>query len=76
MYSGENCIMLNFVSSIIHQILLGWLHQGRWCGWDMWHAWGRSEMYTEFWLGGPRGRDHWEDWGVGGRITLRWTLWR
>jgi hypothetical protein len=27
-------------------------------------------------LGGLKGRDHWEDLGVGGRITLRWTLGR
>jgi hypothetical protein len=26
------------------------------------------------WLGSPKGRDQWEDLGVGGRITLRWTL--
>jgi len=25
---------------------------------------------------GTEGRDHWEDLGVGGRITLRWTLGR
>jgi len=25
-------------------------------------------------IGKPEGRDHWEDLGVGGRITLRWTL--
>jgi hypothetical protein len=25
-------------------------------------------------LGGPKLRDHWEDLGVGGWITLRWTL--
>jgi hypothetical protein len=24
-------------------------------------------------VGRPKGRDHWEDLGVGGRITLRWT---
>jgi hypothetical protein len=24
-----------------------------------------------FWLGGPKGRNHWEDLGGGGRITLR-----
>jgi hypothetical protein len=28
------------------------------------------------WLGGPKGRDHWEDLHVGERITLRWTLGR
>jgi hypothetical protein len=29
-----------------------------------------------FWLGGPKVRDHREDLGVGGRITLSWTLGR
>jgi hypothetical protein len=33
-------------------------------------------VFTGFWLGGPKGRDHWEDLGVGGRITLRCTLGR
>jgi hypothetical protein len=27
-------------------------------------------------VGGPKGGNHWEDLGVGGRITLRWTLGR
>jgi hypothetical protein len=27
----------------------------------MWYAWGRGEVFTGFWLGGPKGRDHWED---------------
>jgi len=22
---------------------------------------GRGEVFTGFWLGGPKGRDHWED---------------
>jgi hypothetical protein len=35
---------------------------------------GRGEVFTGFWLGGPKVRDHWEDLGVGWRITLRWTL--
>jgi hypothetical protein len=34
------------------------------------------EVFTGFWLGGPKARDHWEDLGVGGRITLRRTLGR
>jgi hypothetical protein len=42
----------------------------------MWHAWGRGEVFTGFWLGGPKARVHYEDLGVGGRITLRWTLGR
>jgi hypothetical protein len=37
---------------------------------DMWHAWWRGEGFTGFWLGGPKVRDHWEDLGVGGKITL------
>jgi hypothetical protein len=35
---------------------------------------GRGEVFTGFCLGGPKVRDHWEDLGVGGRITLSWTL--
>jgi hypothetical protein len=27
----------------------------------MWHAWGRGEVFTGFWLGGPKIRDQWED---------------
>jgi hypothetical protein len=46
----------------------------RWAG--HWHAWGRGEVLTGFWLGGLNARDHWEDLGIGGRITLRWTLGR
>jgi hypothetical protein len=34
------------------------------------------EVFTGFWLGGPKGRDHWEDLDVCRTITLRWTLWR
>jgi hypothetical protein len=33
---------------------------------------GRGEVFTGFWLGGSKARDHWEDLGVGERITLRW----
>jgi hypothetical protein len=37
---------------------------------------GRGEMFTGFWFGGQNVRDHLEDLGLGGRITLRWTSWR
>jgi hypothetical protein len=35
----------------------------------MWHAWGRGEVLTWFWLRGLKVRDHWEDLGIGERIT-------
>jgi hypothetical protein len=38
----------------------------------MWHAWRRGEVFTGFWLGGPKARDHWEDLDLGRRIILRW----
>jgi hypothetical protein len=37
---------------------------------------GRGEVFTGFWLGGRKVRDHRIDLGVGGMITLRWTLGR
>jgi hypothetical protein len=44
----------------------------RWAG----HVARTGEVFTGFWLGGPKVRKHWEDLGAGGRITLRWTLGR
>jgi hypothetical protein len=44
----------------------------RWAG----HVARTGEEFIGFWLGGPKVRDHWKDVGVGGRITLRWTLGR
>jgi hypothetical protein len=40
----------------------------------MWHAWGRGEVLTGFWLGGPKVRDHWEDLGVGGEDNIKLEL--
>jgi hypothetical protein len=39
----------------------------RWAG----HVARMEEVFTGFWLGGQKVRDHWEDLGVSGRITLR-----
>jgi hypothetical protein len=39
------------------------------------HGW-RGEVFTGFWLGGSKARDHWKDLGVGRRITLKWILGR
>jgi len=32
---------------------------------------GEGRAVYWFWLGSPKERDHWEDLGVGGRITLK-----
>jgi hypothetical protein len=32
----------------------------------MWHAYERGEVFTGCWVGGQKGRDHWEDQGIGG----------
>jgi hypothetical protein len=72
---GENFIMMNFIACMLHLILLGSLNQGGRGGWDMWHTWGREEVFTEFW-GALKGRYQWEDLDIGGRITLSWTLGR
>jgi hypothetical protein len=40
----------------------------------MWHAWGRGEVFTGFWLGGPKVRDQWEDLGIGGRLNIKLDL--
>jgi hypothetical protein len=39
----------------------------------MWLAWGRGEVFTGFWLGGPKVRDHWEEgrWEDNIKLDLR-----
>jgi len=32
------------------------------------HLWGKAEVYTGFWWGIPRERDHFEEPGIDGRI--------
>jgi hypothetical protein len=41
----------------------------KWAG-HMAHM-GEEEVFMEFQFGGLKVRDHWEDLGIGGRITLR-----
>ena len=36
--------------------------------------WGGEEVYTGFWWGNLRERDHLDDPGVDGRIILRWIV--
>jgi hypothetical protein len=35
---------------------------------------GRGEVFTGFWLGGPKVRDHWEDPGAGGVDNIKMNL--
>jgi hypothetical protein len=44
----------------------------RWVG----HVARMGEVFTGFWLGSRKARDHWEDLGVGGRIIIKCTLGR
>jgi len=37
-------------------------------------VWGRGEVYTGFWWGNLRERDHLKDPGLDGRIILRWMF--
>jgi hypothetical protein len=37
---------------------------------------GEGEMFTGFWLGCPKARDHWEDLGEGVVIILKWNFGR
>jgi len=38
------------------------------------HVWVREKVYTEFWWGNLRERDHLEDPDVDGRIIIRWIF--
>jgi hypothetical protein len=40
----------------------------------MYRVWGKEELYTEFWWGNLRERDHTEDRSVDGRIILNGSL--
>jgi hypothetical protein len=40
----------------------------------MLHVRGRGEVYTGFWWGKLRDRDHLEDPGIDGRIIIRWMF--
>jgi hypothetical protein len=46
----------------------------RWVGHVARMGWG--DVFTGFWLGGPKEGNHWEDQGLSGRILLKWNLGR
>ena len=72
--SGLNFIIRRLMIYTPHQILFGWLNQEEWDGRGMYNAWGRGKVYTEFWWGNLRERDHLEDPGIDGRIISRWIF--
>jgi len=42
----------------------------------MYIAWGEGRGVYRILVGGPKGKNHWKDPDIDGRITLRWTLGR
>jgi hypothetical protein len=40
----------------------------------VYHAWKKGEVYTGFWWGNVRERDHLEDPAIYGRIIFRWIF--
>jgi hypothetical protein len=42
----------------------------------MWHAWERGETYIGFWWESPKGKEHFKDQGVDGRMGSKWTFGR
>jgi len=40
----------------------------------MYHVWGQGEVFTGFWWGNLRERDHFGHPGIDGRIILRWIF--
>jgi hypothetical protein len=63
-----------FVTCMVHQMLLGQSNHGERDGWGMQHIWERLEMYKIFWLVILKGRDHLEDLSTDGRIILDWII--
>jgi hypothetical protein len=62
--------MTNFIVCILHRTLL--VIKSRRMRWaeHVARMWEGKGLYRVL-VGGPKGRDHWEDLGVGGMITLR-----
>jgi hypothetical protein len=61
----------NELHSLYSSPIIVWVIKSRRMRWAEHVA---REVFTGFWLGGPKVRGHWEDLGVGGRIRLSWTL--
>jgi hypothetical protein len=62
---AEDCIMRNFITCIIHHILLGRSNHG-WDGLSTEHARKRKERHTKLWSENLKGGDHSND--LGGMI--------
>ena len=54
-----------------HAIIFRVIKSKKLDGRDMKHVWRRGEMYTRFWFGNLRERDHLEDPNVDGMVIIR-----
>jgi len=63
---------LNYLYSSPNNIRVIKSRRMRWAGHVT--SMGEREVYTEFWWGNLRGRDHLEDPGIDGRVILRWIF--
>jgi hypothetical protein len=60
----ENYIMTKFISLYYSPSIVRMIKSRR-------MRWAGHVARVGFWLGGPKGRDHWKDLGIGGKIILR-----
>jgi hypothetical protein len=52
---------MNFMMCALHQILLVLSNREDEVGWTCGTHGEEERVFTGFWLGGPKARDHWED---------------
>ena len=71
---GECCIMRSIILCTAHQRVWGWSNKG-W--WDWWHTlllWEEGEIYTGFWWGIMKEREHLHQLGLYSMMILKWVF--
>jgi hypothetical protein len=72
--SAKDYITRNLMICTPHQMLFVWSNQEEWDGRGMWHVWRTGEEHKVFRWEGMREGDHLEDFGVDGKIKLKWVV--